>query len=249
MYELKLEKFSGPIEKLLELIEEKKLEITDLSLAEITADFLAYLQALQTQVNTDKNADLYGYDGTRIIADFVVIASQLLLIKSKSLLPNIKLTIDEEESIKGLESRLIFYRNFKPVMAHIKKMAQEKNVEVSRQLFFCRPDVFYPSSEITIEKLLKSAEKVLEALHEIPEEQKIERSLVTLEEKIEEIVNRLQIEVESSTNFGSLLKNKPRSEVIVLFLALLHLLTIQKINVQQNEGFSDIMIKQNQKSK
>ncbi len=229
MYELTLEKFSGPIEKLLELIEEKKLEITDLSLAEITADFLEYVKKIEAIE-------------PRLLADFIAVAASLLLIKSKSLLPDLKLTIDEEESIKDLEGRLNFYHNFKPVMAHIKKLAQEKNIEISRPLFFRRPEVFYPSPEITIENLLKSANKVLEALREIPKEQKIERSLVTLEEKIEEIIGRLKTEVKRSTSFGSLLKDKPRSEMIILFLALLHLLAEQMINVKQNEGFSDIII-------
>ncbi len=229
MYEFTTEKFSGPIEKLLELIEEKKLEITDLSLAEITADFLGYVKKIETVE-------------PRLLADFVAVAASLLLIKSKSLLPDLKLTIDEEESIKDLEGRLDFYRNFKPAMNHIKRLAQEKNVEISRPLFFCRPEVFYPSPEITIENLLKSAEKVLEALREMPEEQKMERSLITLEEKIEEIVARLKAEVERSTSFGNLLKDKPRSEVVVLFLALLHLLSGQMISVKQNKGFSDILI-------
>ncbi len=229
MYEFTTEKFSGPIEKLLELIEEKKLEITDLSLAEITADFLGYVKKIEAVE-------------PRLLADFVAVAASLLLIKSKSLLPDLKLTIDEEESIKDLEGRLDFYRNFKPAMNHIKRLAQEKNVEISRPLFFCRPEVFYPSPEITIENLLKSAEKVLEALREMPEEQKMERSLITLEEKIEEIVARLKAEVERSTSFGNLLKDKPRSEVVVLFLALLHLLSGQMISVKQNKGFSDILI-------
>ncbi len=229
MYEFTTEKFSGPIEKLLELIEEKKLEITDLSLAEITADFLGYVKKIEAVE-------------PRLLADFVAVAASLLLIKSKSLLPDLKLTIDEEESIKDLEGRLDFYRNFKPAMNHIKRLAQEKNVEISRPLFFCRPEVFYPSPEITIENLLKSAEKVLEALREMPEEQKMERSLITLEEKIEEIVARLKAEVERSTSFGNLLKDKPRSEVVILFLALLHLLSGQMISVKQNKGFSDILI-------
>ena len=229
MYEYTTEKFSGPIEKLLELIEGKKLEITDLSLAEITADFLEYVKKIEAVE-------------PRLLADFVAVAASLLLIKSKSLLPDLKLTTDEEESIKDLEGRLDFYRNFKPAMAHIKRLAQEKNIQISRPLFFCRPEVFYPSPEIKIENLMKSAEKVLEALREMPEEQKIERSLITLEEKIEEIVTRLKVEMEKATSFGSLLKDKPRSEVVVLFLALLHLLAGQKISVQQGEGFSDIMI-------
>jgi len=249
MYNLTTEKFSGPIEKLLELIEEKKLEITELSLAEITADFLEYIKTLTNTDATQTNAESVGESpcsvgvSPRIIADFVNVAASLLLIKSKSLLPDLKLTTEEEESIKDLEGRLDFYRNFKPAMNHVKKLVGEKNVEISRLLFFCRPAVFYPSPDITIENLLKSAEKVLEALREMPEEQKIERSLITLEEKIEEIVGRLRVEVERSTSFGSLLKDKPRSEIVVLFLALLHLLSGQMINVKQNKGFSDIMIK------
>ncbi len=229
MYEFTTEKFSGPVEKLLELIEEKKLEITDLALAEITADFLEYVKKIEAVE-------------PRLLADFVAVAAQLLLIKSKALLPDLKLTADEEESIKDLEGRLDFYRNFKPAMGYVKKFAGEKNTELSRPLFFCRPSVFYPSSEITIENLLKSAEKVLEALKELPEEQKLERSLITLEEKIEEIVGRLKEASEKSTSFGSLLKDKSRSEVVVLFLALLHLLSGQSISVRQGEGFSDIMI-------
>ncbi len=143
MYEYTTEKFSGPIEKLLELIEEKKLEITDLSLAEITADFLEYVKKIEAVE-------------PRLLADFVAVAASLLLIKSKSLLPDLKLTIEEEESIKDLEGRLDFYRNFKPAMNHIKKLAGEKNIEISRPLFFCRPEVFYPSPDVTIKNLLKS---------------------------------------------------------------------------------------------
>jgi len=229
MYELTTEKFSGPIGKLLELIEEKKLEITELNLAEITADFLEYVKKIEAVE-------------PRLLANFINVAASLLLIKSKSLLPDLKLTMEEEENIKDLEGRLNFYRNCKPAMNHIKKLAGKKNVEISRPLFFCRPEVFYPSPDITIENLLKSAEKILEALREMPEEQKIERSLITLEEKIEEIVARLKVELERSTSFGSLLKDKPRSEVVVLFLALLHLLSEQMISVKQNKGFSDIII-------
>ncbi len=71
-YELKLEKFSGPLEKLLELIEERKLAVSEVSLAQVTDDFLKYLKTL-----TDAHADL------RMIADFIVTASRLILIKSK----------------------------------------------------------------------------------------------------------------------------------------------------------------------
>ena len=91
MYQLNIQQFFGPIEKLLELIEEKKMEITDLNLAEVTADFLNYLKTL---VNVD----------SRVLADFVVVASRLLLIKSKALLPSLELTEEEEQDISDLKT-------------------------------------------------------------------------------------------------------------------------------------------------
>ena len=99
MYELKLKQFSGPIEKLLELIEEKKLNITELNLAEVTADFLNYLKTVE---KLDPKA----------LADFLVVAAKLLLIKSKALLPDLKLTQEEETEIKDFTRRLIICKEF-----------------------------------------------------------------------------------------------------------------------------------------
>src|SRR3989338_9156814 len=100
-YEFKTEKFQGPLEKLLELIEDKKLEITEISLAEVTNDFLQYLKTLtdadNMQTNAEGNAEQSGNlavnqieirENLRLLADFIAIASRLILIKSKSLLPD-----------------------------------------------------------------------------------------------------------------------------------------------------------------
>ena len=88
--------------------------------------------------------------------------------------------------------------------------------------------------------MYKAIKGIFENFKQFQNETKIIRSsLVTLEEKIEEIVNRLGIE---SLNFEELTKEKPRSEIIVLFLALLHLLAKQSIKIEQKEKFSDIMI-------
>ncbi|MFI5205325.1 MAG: segregation/condensation protein A [Candidatus Paceibacterales bacterium] len=110
-YQLKLENYQGPLEKLLELIEEKKMEITEINLAEVTTDFLSYLQELTSKEKIDS------FDGInlRIIADFVAVASRLVLIKSKALLPGEKLTLEEESEIKELEERLKIYKEFRPV--------------------------------------------------------------------------------------------------------------------------------------
>ena len=91
VYKLKIFDFEGPIEKLVELIEDKKLEINELSLAQITADFLNYLESLTSKIQSEENKKEY----LQILSSFVVIASRLIFIKSKSLL-NFNLEKDEE---------------------------------------------------------------------------------------------------------------------------------------------------------
>lgn len=232
MYELKLEQFSGPIDKLLGLIEEKKMEITELSLAEVTADFLNYLDGL-------KNSGENGQIDSRILADFIVVASRLLLIKSKALLPNLQLTAEEQEDIKDLQSRLNFYRQFKPAMANLKKLWEQNNISISRPLFAGRPAVFYPAENIEIDELRKIVKKLFDNLQRLSSKsQTIKSSLITLEEKIEEIMNRLGPDL----SFNKLREQKSRSEIVVLFLALLHLVTKQLIKVEQKNKFSDMRI-------
>jgi segregation and condensation protein A len=272
-YELQLEQFSGPIGKLLQLIEERKLEITELSLAQVTADFLTYLQKLTDEDNTQTNADYtqnYAEKSPhksvsgprpvrvspRLLADFVVIASQLLLIKSKALLPGLSLTNEEEKSIKDLESRLRFYQEFKPAINYLEELSEQNNASISRPLFFGlpagrqgRPAIFYPAENIKIEELYKAIDEIFQTFKELSESQIIKSSLISLEEKIQEIVNRLNLDSRGRktnkpkpVNFDELMKEKSRSEIVVLFLALLHLLADQLVKVEQKNKFSDIII-------
>ncbi len=230
-YELKTEQFSGPLEKLLELIEGKKMEITELSLAEVTGDFLNYLKTIETVE-------------PKLLADFVVVASRLLLIKSKALLPNLELTAEEESDIKDLEVRLQFYRNFKPAMDLLKRLWERKQISFSRPLMVGRPPVFYPAENIDTQELIRTFTVLFEALRQLaPETQVVKSSLISLEEKIQEIIKRMEsLKHFSSLRFNTLAKEKNRSEIIVFFLAILHLLEKQFIRVEQKSGFSDIII-------
>ncbi len=228
-YEFKTEQFSGPIEKLLELIEEKKMEITELNLADVTADFLKYLKKLESVES-------------RLLADFIVVASKLLLIKSKAILPGLPITEEEEKDIKDLEARLNFYRQFKPAIAVLKNMAEQKNFAFSRPLFFGRPAIFYPSQNMNSETLRRAIDSTLEALKEIStrETEVIESSIISLEDKIKEVISRLE---EGTQYFGKIAEEKSRSEIVVFFIALLHLLRDQIIKIEQEQIFDDIIIK------
>ncbi len=233
MYEVKLEQFAGPVEKLLELIEGKKMEITELNLAAITADFLDYVNNLK---KTEEKTRI----DPRFLADFIVVASQLLLIKSRVLLPELKLTEEEEGEIKDLENRLRFYQQFKPAMNCLKDLWNKDNHSFSRPLFAGRPTFFYPSDNITIKNLFGSLGKIFQDFQLFTINQGVIKSpLIKLEEKIEEIINNLKSELQ----FSKLIQKKSKSEIVVLFLALLQLLAGQVIVAEQKDGFSEISIK------
>ncbi len=259
VYELKLDQYQGPLEKLLELIESKKLEITEISLATVTDDFLRYLQTLtdikQTQTNTEGKIGVLQSEvreGLRILADFIAVASRLILIKSKSLLPEISLTDEEETEIKDLELRLRLYAEFKPAMRFIDGLWQKHKPEFSRPYFLntlssaqtMGMPFFYPGSNCSAESLIASLEKNIESFKVwISEEKATTEEIISVEETIKEIVSRLQKIGELS--FELLSSKRPRPEIVAAFLAILHLAHEQVIMLEQKSHFSDILIKPN----
>lgn len=226
-YELKTEKFSGPVEKLLELIEAKHLDITELSLAEVTADFLHYLKTLE---KTEP----------RVLADFVVVASRLLLIKSKALLPVLEVSEEEEKEIKDLEERLKLYQQFKSARENIKKLWSEKPLVFSREFLAFQPAFFYPPKDLSAGQLQQAISRILSDLNQfILETKNIKISIISLEEKMNEMLERVR---SSAIKFKDLIKDKSRSEIVALFLAVLHLLKNEMVQADQKEHFAEISI-------
>ncbi|MDD5547487.1 MAG: segregation/condensation protein A [Candidatus Pacebacteria bacterium] len=233
-YEIKTDKFSGPLDKLLELIEEKKMEITTISLAEVTADFLDYLKSLAEESKHPS-----------VIADFVVVASRLLLIKSKNLLPSLELSNEEEADIKDLESRLKIYKEYKIASINIGKEWNKNKQSFSREFLSNMPAVFCPPSKLTIEELEASICKVVSDLQKlVPEKQSIRKVVITVKEKMEELM--LRFTEGANHNFCDLSCQKSKMEVIMIFLAILHLLRDRIIEAKQDGQFSDIIINKKQ---
>lgn len=235
-YELKLDRFSGPLEKLLELIESRELEITEISLARVTEDFLSYLRTI-----TEAKMDL------RLVADFIAVAGRLIFLKSKSLLPDLKLTGDEEAEIKDLEKRLKLYQELKPALKIVARLWSASASSFSRPYFLLlgqerSASVFYPGRKLNIKALTESLDKLFASFKSLElETQTIKEKIITIEEKVEEIIKRLQDGAE--TKFANLSKAKSRSEIIAIFLAILHLAREQLILLEQSERFSDIVIR------
>ena len=229
-YEVKLDKFSGPLEKLLELIEARELEITLINLGKVTGDFLDYLKALDEESKHPS-----------VLADFVVVASRLLLIKSKAILPSLELTEEEEVDIKDLESRLKIYKEFKNASQLVQNIWDKNSHSYGRELFMDLPAVFYPSQNLNLENLEKQILDLIQELKSlIPEQQNVRKIVMTIEQKVKELLERLKNQPAQS--FQNLSKDKPKLEIIMLFLAILHLLRDRIIKSEQGGQFEDITV-------
>lgn len=227
-YEFKSESFTGPLSKLLELIEEKKLEVTAVSLSEVTADFLEYVSALQDERGLDP----------KFLADFIWIASKLILIKSKAILPNLEITEEEEAEIKDLERRLRIYREFESAKANLESLFSLEEKFFTRK--YLPPVFFYPPRDLKVPELLKAVEKITQSLQFTKEIQSDKMKVFNFEEKLQELSLRIQKELQAS--FSILSRDKSKAETIVLFLAILHLLKENLIAFKQDKQFSDIVI-------
>jgi segregation and condensation protein A len=241
VYKLKIFDFEGPIEKLVELIEDKKLEINELSLAQITADFLNYLESLTSKIQSEENKKEY----LQILSSFVVMASRLIFIKSKSLL-NFNLEKDEEDEkeIKDLEHRLRWFKEFRPTLKIIKNLWL-KNIIFSRSYLekkFLVSHIFAPGNLKDVSFAPEYLNKIFGEFEKLLKEEKtLAKNIISLEEKIKSLLTHFKLVQE--TNFSKLSENASRGELIVTFLAILHLAREGLISLEQNGYFSDIIIK------
>ena len=246
-YELKLEEYQGPLDKLLELIEGKKLEVTQLSLAHVTADFLEYVQKLQKQFDAEEGnqpeserSNLKHAAHAQLLADFLVVASKLILIKSKALLPTLPLTEEEEMETKDLEARLRLYQELKVTQRHLKDVWQEYPRVYSRELFATSEILFYPPRNASADRLHAAVAHLIGELERtLRPAMRITTYIINLKEKIEEVLKRLR---DTPTQFTQLAGKGTRGELVVLFLAVLHLLKEQLIHVEQTKHFDEMVI-------
>jgi len=247
-YELKLEKFTGPLEKLLELIEAQKMDVSEVSMARVTEDFLKYLETLTAREGSpEERADLFRED-LRLVADFIVVASRLVFLKSKYLLPGIALGEEDEAEIRDLEHRLKIYQELRPALRIVAKLWRESHRSYSRPYFLGRggglaagQTVFYPGGNVAIPALTRSMNRIFDTMktYEL-ETETIKEKIVTLEEKIAEVLAR--IERDGNLELRGTSVAASRADVILIFLAVLHLARDERVALKQNGIFSDIIV-------
>jgi segregation and condensation protein A len=232
-YQFKLQDFEGPLELLLTLINNSKLNIDEISLAEITDEYLEYI---------DSNENL----SIDEIADFLVVAAKLLYIKSKLILPEAMNFVDDEDSA-DLERQLKIYKEYYEARKIIKKIINQENFTYSRTSPLIKIKAkFRPPKNIQAEDLKNKFEKILNSAKpviEAPDKKTIDKT-INIREKINHIKNL--ITNCSNLDFSELIKNKEnKTEIIVCFLAMLELIKQKNIIADQGVMFEKITINTN----
>ena len=226
-YNVKTHIFEGPLDTLLALIEKRKLFINDISLAQVADDYIEYVKSLGDFPIADS-------------AHFILIASTLVLIKSKSLLPTLTLTEEEEQNIGDLEARLKEYQKYKELSRHLRERFG-MNVEYLRLPGKEKLVVFTPDKNISTNRIFDTIKSVINAL---PKKEIVPKAIVqkviSLEETIENLTKRITESMKMSFKDFAGIGRAEKVNVIVSFLAMLELVKQGIIQVRQDKDFHDI---------
>ena len=235
-YEVKTPVYSGPLDLLLDLIESAELDITVLALAQVTDQYLTYLNTIREQ------------DPGQVSA-FLVIAAKLLQIKSAALLPKppSEVSSSEEDPGEELARQLREYKKFKQ-LSNFFKEREENNfrtfirLTVPRPHFETKPDL----SELTLEALIEAAKEAFAFRDEIPMDEVINIPRVTIKQKINSLLENLRSKEDRTIYFRSMTTSLSRVEIVISFLAMLELYKQRVVTLQQDELFGDIRIEGNE---
>lgn len=229
-FKIKTEVFEGPLDLLLTLVEKRKLMINDISLASVTDEYIQYIERMP-------NEEL----GSR--AEFILVASTLLLIKSRSLLPSIPLTDEEQMSVEDLETRLKILQIVRDGSIQIQENFG-KNIIFYPDKSGMKSPVFSPHPSINIGAIVTSLEGVMNRL---PKKEVLQKAIVKQVMSLEEMMDKLAKKIQSglSMSFRQFAGNKhitreDKVEVIVGFLAMLELVKQGMLDVMQDRLFDDI---------
>jgi len=234
-YKIKTEHFEGPLDLLLALIEKRKLFIGDFSLAKVSDEYIGHIRSFEAYPMND-------------VANFLLVASTLVLIKSKSILPDLSLTKDEEGDIDDLKRRLAMYELFRGLSVHVKS-------QFGKKLIFERsgrpemPTVFATDVRCTKENMALHVTSVIQALpKKVIVPKATIRKVISLEEMMTRLAERVTTALKTSFSHfaryekGKSIRKEERVEIIVSFLAMLELVKQGVVHATQHEDYGDIAI-------
>ena len=239
---IKVADFEGPFDLLLHLIKKNKMDIYNIEIYKITNQYLRYLDEM-------KEMDL------EITSEFIVIAATLIEIKSKSLLPKVKVEDENEEDIENkLKLRLIEYKQIKAVSSFFKERhinsgeiysKKPEIIEIEEEKApKCNEDIF---KNLTLIDLYNIYNNILDTYHNKQNninvvQRKIYTDTYKVEDKMKELLDRFNNA--NVIEFRSIIKeSESKLETVVTFLALLELIKLRVIIAYQEGNFKEILMK------
>ena len=239
---IKVADFEGPFDLLLHLIKKNKMDIYNIEIYKITNQYLRYLDEM-------KEMDL------EITSEFIVIAASLIEIKSKSLLPKVKVEDENEEDIENkLKLRLIEYKQIKAVSSFFKERhinsgeiysKKPEIIEIEEEKApKCNEDIF---KNLTLIDLYNIYNNILDTYHNKQNninvvQRKIYTDKYKVEDKMKELLDRFNNA--NVIEFRSIIKeSESKLETVVTFLALLELIKLRVIIAYQESNFKEILMK------
>lgn len=234
-YKVSIEAFEGPLDLLLHLLKEAKVNIYEVKISEITQQYLDYIHAME-QLQLE------------VASEYLVMAATLIEIKSKSLLPKQVVKIDEEyeeDTKEALIQRLVEYQQYKEVSKELREL------ETERGQFYTKPPIDFssymddetklPSTNLQVNQLLVAFEKMMRR-HKLakPLKTKIMSQGLTVEERMLSLT--VQLKYKKRVNFVDLFESFDREYIVTTFLALLELVKGSQVVVFQEDYHESIYI-------
>ncbi len=232
-FTVKLDRFEGPYTKLLDLIEDKKLSITEISLVSVADDYIAYIKTLDQKNLVD-------------ISQFILVASTLMLMKAKSLLPGVVYTEEEEKQVHDLERKLELYALLTGASGRIRNIFMKQRLFSRERIAYKGGSVFVPDDRVTKEMLQSVASLTLASF--ITPKQLVKVAVdaaLRIENVIESLLTRVRsmqaVSLQSLANGAKTIEERKKL-LIVNFIALLELVRSGAIMAEQTSDGGDISL-------
>ena len=231
-YEVKIDAFEGPLDLLLHLIKESKVDIWDIKIVEITDQYLNYIKSME-KLNLN------------IASDYLVMASELMEMKSKLLLPRTKLDEEEEEEDprEKLIQKLIEYQKYKDMTKNFKELEENRHkfyTKPPESLKEYAPEGVISNTDLSLDDLMKAFQKFLDRKeHEKPLATTVTKREITVEERSKDIKRILK--EKKKVNFFELFDVLTKEYIVVTFLTVLEMARRQELTIYQENNFDNII--------
>ncbi len=229
MYDISLDNFQGPMDLLLHLIKKKKMNILDIKLEIIIDEYLNYIKHIKMNLN--------------VASSYLVMASELIEIKSRMLLPNAYEDDYEEDPKEALVNRLVEYEKYKNMVPIFQELENERSnykTKSPSSILEYKEEKKY-NSNLSMEDLIVAYKSFLERLEdEKPIKTKVTKKEISVNEQIKNIRNKLK--QNKKFDFFSLFETRNKEYIVVTFLAILEMSRQNEIRIMQEGNFTNIMI-------